>query len=90
MIWKWENWSISAPLRTSFEVGKQQLRLASYTHAFPKRSARYLMLDCEKPVKTAADLVPGLKFVFDNVPEATVTPLPVTPPPLPTVARQPG
>lgn len=67
------------------EVGKQQLRLASYTHAFPKRSARYLLLDCEKQVKTVSDLVPGLKFVFDNVMPAT--PLPVTPP-LTTVVRQ--
>lgn len=50
------------------EVGKQQLRVASYTHAFPKRSARYLMLDCENPVKSASDLVPHLKFVFDGEP----------------------
>lgn len=72
------------------EVGKQQLRLASYTHAFPKRSARYLLLDCEKPVKTVSDLVPGLKFVFDGVSDVQpVTPLPVTPP-LPTVVRQLG
>lgn len=71
------------------EVGKQQLRLASYTHAFPKRSARYLLMDCEKPVKTVSDLVPGLKFVFDGMAEASITPLPMTPP-LPTIVSQPG
>jgi Icc-related predicted phosphoesterase len=59
------------------EVGKQQLRVASYTHAFPKRSARYLILNCETPVKTAADLMPGIKFVFDgdqpiNLPSTSV------------------
>jgi Icc-related predicted phosphoesterase len=48
------------------EVGKQQLRLASYTHAFPKRSARYLLLNCETPVKTASDLVSGIRYVFEN------------------------
>ncbi len=48
------------------EVGKQQLRVASYTHAFPKRSARYLLLDCGVPIKTAGDLVPKLRFVFDE------------------------
>jgi hypothetical protein len=69
------------------EVGKQQLRLASYTHAFPKRSARYLLLDCEKPVKTVSDLIPSLKFVFDGVTETPTIPLPVSPP-LPTVVRQ--
>jgi hypothetical protein len=48
------------------EVGKQQLRLASYTHAFPKRAARYLLLKCDAPVKTASDLVTHLQFVFDD------------------------
>jgi hypothetical protein len=48
------------------EVGKQQLRLASYTHAFPKRSARYLLLNCETPVKAAGDLTSGIRFVFET------------------------
>ncbi len=48
------------------EVGKQQLRLASYAHAFPKRSARYLLLNCETPVKTASDLVAGIRYVFES------------------------
>jgi calcineurin-like phosphoesterase family protein len=56
------------------EIGKQQLRIASYTHAFPKRSARYLVLDCAKPVKTSADLVPNLNFVFDEDYRVTVAP----------------
>jgi Icc-related predicted phosphoesterase len=47
------------------EVGKQQLRLASYAHAFPKRSARYLLLNCETHVKSASDLTPGIRFVFE-------------------------
>lgn len=64
------------------EVGKQQLRFASYTHAFPKRSARYLILDCATPVKTAADLIPGLRFVFDDP-----APVMVTLPALAPIAR---
>lgn len=51
------------------QVGPQQLRLASYTHAFPKTTGRYLMLDCAKPVKTVSDLVPGIRRVFANPPE---------------------
>jgi hypothetical protein len=69
------------------EVGKQQMRLASYTHSFPKRSARYLLLDCEKPVKVVSDLVPSLKLVFDGVADVSATRLPVISP-LPTVVRQ--
>jgi hypothetical protein len=58
------------------EVGRQQLRVASCTHAFPRRSARYLMLDCEKPVHTAADLIPSLRMVFevDNPQPVSVAP----------------
>ncbi|MCB9453431.1 MAG: metallophosphoesterase [Anaerolineaceae bacterium] len=48
------------------EIGKQHLRVASYTHAFPKRAARYMLLDCEQPVKTTSDLIPSLRFVFQN------------------------
>lgn len=55
------------------EVGKQQLRIASYTHSFPKRAARYLLLDCEKPVRSTADLIPGLRFVFDDPTPPTAT-----------------
>lgn len=48
------------------EVCPQQLRLATYTHAFPKTAGRYLLLDCARPVKNAADLFPGLRRVFDD------------------------
>jgi hypothetical protein len=63
------------------EVGKQQLRIASYTHAFPKRAARYLLLNCSDPVKTASDLIPSIQFVFEGEPAAT-TPTPVKAAPL--------
>lgn len=55
------------------EIGKQHLRVASYTHAFPKRAARYMLLDCEKPIKTTSDLIPSLRFVFDNAVPTTTT-----------------
>ena len=48
------------------QVGSQQLRLASYTHAFPKSAGRYLLLDCEKPVRVAADLIPHIHPVFEK------------------------
>ena len=48
------------------EVGKQQLRMASCTHAFPRKSARYLILDCEKTINSSEDLIPGLHHVFEN------------------------
>lgn len=57
------------------EIGKQQLRFASYTHAVPKHSARYLILDCEKAVKSSTDLINNLRFVFDS-PNQPVVSLP--------------
>lgn len=48
------------------EVGKQQLRMASCTHAFPRKTARYLLLDCEKTVNTSEDLIPSLRYVFEG------------------------
>jgi hypothetical protein len=48
------------------QVGPHQLRLASYTHAVPKTSGSYLLLDCGAPVKTAADLVPSIHPVFSD------------------------
>ncbi len=48
------------------EIGKQQLRMASCTHAFPRKSARYLLLDCEKTINSSEDLLPGLRYVFEN------------------------
>lgn len=54
------------------EIGKQQLRMASCTHAFPRKSARYLILDCEKVINTSEDLLPGLRYVFENDPQPAV------------------
>jgi hypothetical protein len=48
------------------EIGKQQLRMASCTHAFPRKAARYLILDCEKTINSSEDLLPGLRYVFEN------------------------
>ena len=48
------------------QVGPQQLRLASCTHAYPKSSARYLELDCAKPVETVTDLYASIRPVFDE------------------------
>lgn len=45
-------------------IGTQKLRVASFTHAIPRRAARYLILDCARPVSSAADLVPHLRPVF--------------------------
>lgn len=68
----WEQRVLTAghiPVRDGYgQVGPQQLRLASYTHAFPKTAGRYLILDCEKPVQTVSDLVPGIQPVFENPP----------------------
>jgi hypothetical protein len=57
------------------EVGKQQLRMASYTHAFPKRAARYLLMDCEAPIKQASDLMPSLRFVFEGDQAVSMPPM---------------
>lgn len=48
------------------QVGAQQLRLASYTHAYPRSSGRYLLLDCGAPVKLSSDLFPALQPVFSE------------------------
>ncbi len=53
------------PVKNGYElVGPQKLRVASFTHAMPRRAARYLMLDCSKSISSAADLVPHLRPVF--------------------------
>ena len=61
------------------EIGKQQLRMASCTHAFPRKSARYLILDCEKAVSTTEDLLPGLRYVFENGDQTVAAPTSVAP-----------
>lgn len=48
------------------QVGPQQLRLASYMHAQPKSSGRYLMLDCATEINTAQDLYRHIEPVFDE------------------------
>lgn len=45
-------------------VNEQQLRLASGAHAYPRQSARYLLLDVARPVHLAEELLPGLGSVF--------------------------
>lgn len=45
-------------------VGEKQLRLSSYSHARPREAGLYLLLDTERPVRAAADLIPGLRPVF--------------------------
>ena len=66
----WEQRVLTAghiPVKDGFSlVGPQQLRLASYTHALPKTAGSYLLLDCARPVKTASDLLPGIRPVFEN------------------------
>ncbi len=47
-------------------VGPQQLRLASFTHAHPKSSGRYLLLDCGAEMQTARDLYTSIQPVFDE------------------------
>jgi hypothetical protein len=58
-------------------IGTQKLRVASFTHAVPRRAARYLLLDCAKPVTSAVDLVPHLRPVFTedslDVPSVTTS-----------------
>lgn len=46
------------------EVGHQQLRLATFSHAQPNTSGRYLLLDCAAPVYSSADLLPHLRRTF--------------------------
>lgn len=48
------------------EVGSQHLRLASYAHARPRESGRYLLLDCAKPIETASQLISHLRFTLDG------------------------
>jgi hypothetical protein len=45
-------------------IAGRQLRLASGVHAKPYQSARYLLLDLERPVASAAELIPNLSTVF--------------------------
>ena len=69
------------PAKNGYEVvGSQKLRIASYTHAIPKRAARYLMLDCAKQVSSVADLLPHIRPVFseDSLDVSSLTTSPVS------------
>ena len=46
------------------KVGKQQLRLATYSHAYPKTEGRYLLLNCSRQVHQVEDLYPYLRRTF--------------------------
>lgn len=48
------------------QVGPHQLRLASYTHAIPRETGRYLLLDCARSANVATDLIAGIKPVFPD------------------------
>ena len=41
-------------------VADRQLRLASGSHAYPRESARYLLFDVKKPLRSITDLLRGL------------------------------
>jgi hypothetical protein len=50
------------PVRNGYTiVADRQLRLASYAHAQPRQSGRYLLFDVARPVEKAANLEP---FIF--------------------------
>ncbi|NDJ78727.1 MAG: hypothetical protein GYB65_20955 [Chloroflexi bacterium] len=46
-------------------VNTYHLRLASAAHAIPRESGLYLLLDCERPVRTAQTLLDHVYPVFD-------------------------
>lgn len=46
----------------------QQLRMASAKHALPRETGVYLLIDAQKPVKTAVELLPKLGSVFKETP----------------------
>jgi hypothetical protein len=47
-------------------VGERHLRLASYAHAHPPAGGHYLLLNCEKQVETASQLVPHLHRIYSR------------------------
>lgn len=47
-------------------IGEQKLRLSSYAHARPNEAGLYLLLDTDKPVRIAADLISSLRPVFPD------------------------
>ena len=54
------------PVRGGYAlIDKQQMRLASYTHANPPEDGAYLMMDCEQPVNLAAHLIPSIRPTYE-------------------------
>lgn len=45
-------------------VGSRHLRLASYAHAQPRHSGKYLLLDCAKPVNSVDELMNCIQPTF--------------------------
>jgi hypothetical protein len=48
-------------------VGLEQLRLASYSHAYPNEQGEVLLLNCETPVNYAEELVPHLRLTLSEI-----------------------
>ncbi|HVO70407.1 MAG TPA: metallophosphoesterase [Aggregatilineaceae bacterium] len=46
-------------------INRHHLRLSSAAHARPREAARYLLLDCAKPVRAANELLGALGSVFE-------------------------
>ncbi|MBN1967007.1 MAG: metallophosphoesterase [Anaerolineae bacterium] len=46
-------------------VNDYHLRIASATHARPREQGEYLLLDCAAPVRSASDLLGGLRNLFE-------------------------
>ena len=54
------------PMGGHMLVNRCQFRLSSAAHARPREAGCYLLLDCEKPVRAANDLLGCLGSVFDD------------------------
>jgi hypothetical protein len=57
---------IITPLGGHMLVNRCHFRLSSATHARPRESGRYLLLDCAKPIRAANELIGCLGSVFDD------------------------
>jgi hypothetical protein len=47
-------------------INRHHLRLSSAAHARPREAARYLLLDCARPVRAANELLGALGSVFET------------------------
>jgi hypothetical protein len=57
---------IVTPLGGYMLVNRHHLRLSSATHARPRETGCYLLLDCAKPVRAANELLGALGSVFET------------------------